>query len=71
VVERHGVAIMGFSNTAGQLAADALALYPRNLFNFLSAFWHKDAGRPVLDEEIGGAVRLTESGAIVNERLES
>jgi NAD(P) transhydrogenase subunit alpha len=71
VVERHGVATMGFSNTAGQLAADASALYARNLFNFLSALWHKDASRPVLDEEIGAVVRLTKGGAIVNERLKS
>ncbi|MEB3415440.1 Re/Si-specific NAD(P)(+) transhydrogenase subunit alpha [Alteriqipengyuania sp. WL0013] len=68
-VERHGVKIIGFSNTAGHLAADASALYARNLYNFLSAFWDKDAGRPVLDEEIGDAVRLTKDGQVVNERL--
>ncbi|WJY18764.1 Re/Si-specific NAD(P)(+) transhydrogenase subunit alpha [Alteriqipengyuania flavescens] len=68
-VERHGVKIIGFSNTAGHLAADASALYARNLYNFLSAFWDKDAGRPVLDEEIGDAVRLTRDGKVVNERL--
>ena len=68
-VVRHGVKIVGYSNTAGHLAADASALYARNLFNFLSAFWDKEAGRPVLDEEIGDAVRLTQGGKIVNERL--
>ena len=71
VVERHGVKIMGYSNTAGLLAADASALYARNLYNFLSAFWDKEQGRPVLDEEIGDAVRLTQGGAIVNERLKA
>jgi len=69
VVERHGVKIMGFSNTPTTLAADASALYARNLYNFLSAFWDKKQGRPVLDEEIGNAVRLTHGGAVVNERL--
>ena len=69
VVERHGVKIMGYANTAGMLAADASALYARNLFNFLSAFWDKEQGRPVLDEEIGNAVRLTQGGAVVNERI--
>ncbi|OYW45278.1 MAG: NAD(P) transhydrogenase subunit alpha [Sphingomonadales bacterium 32-68-7] len=68
-VQRHGVTIIGYSNTAGHLAADASALYARNLFNFLSAFWDKEQGKPVLDEEIGDAVRLTRGGAIVNERI--
>lgn len=68
-VERHGVTIIGFSNTAGQLAADASALYSRNLYNFLSAFWDEEAGKPVLDEEIGDAVRLTQGGKVVNQRL--
>jgi NAD(P) transhydrogenase subunit alpha len=66
---RHGVKIMGWSNTAAHLPADASALFSRNLFNFLSAFWDKDAGRPVLDEEIGGAIRLTQGGAVIHPRL--
>ena len=69
VVEKHGVKIMGWSNTPAHLAADASALFARNLYNFLSAFWDKDAGRPVLDEEIGNAVRLTLGGKVVHERL--
>jgi NAD(P) transhydrogenase subunit alpha len=68
-VERHGVTLMGFANTANQLAADASALFARNLYNFLSAFWDQEQGRPVLDEEIGDAVRLTRGGEIVNERI--
>ena len=69
VVEKHGVKIMGYANAANLLAADASALFSRNLYNFLSAFWDKDTGKPVLDEEIGDAVRLTRGGEIVNERL--
>ncbi|KLI63224.1 NAD(P) transhydrogenase subunit alpha [Aurantiacibacter marinus] len=69
VVEKHGVKIIGYSNTAAHLAADASALFSRNLFNFLNAFWDAEAGKPVLDEEIGDAVRLTQGGEIVNERL--
>ena len=68
-VEKHGVKIIGYSNTAGHLAADASALFARNLYNFLSAFWDTEAGKPVLDEEIGDAVRLTQGGKVVNERL--
>jgi H+-translocating NAD(P) transhydrogenase subunit alpha len=69
VVERHGVKIAGYANTAAKLPSDASALYARNLYNFLSAFWDKDTGRPVLDEEIGDAVRLTRGGQVVNARL--
>ncbi|WP_288457457.1 NAD(P) transhydrogenase subunit alpha [uncultured Sphingomonas sp.] len=69
VVERHGVRIVGHRNVAGRLPADASALFARNLYNFLSTFWDKDAGKPVLDDEIGDAVRLTKDGAVVNPRL--
>ena len=68
-VVKHGVKIIGANNMAGTLAADASALFSRNLFNFLSAFWDKDAGKPILDEEIGNAVRLTQGGKVVNARL--
>ena len=69
VVEKHGVKIIGYSNTPAQLPADASALFSRNLFNFLNAFWDTEAGKPVLDEEIGDAIRLTQGGKVVNERL--
>ena len=69
IVEKHGVKIVGAKNMAGTMAADASALFSRNLFNFLSAFWDKDKGAPVLDEEIGDAVRLTKDGKVVSARL--
>ena len=70
-VVKHGVNIIGYSNTPAHLAADTSALFSRNLFNFLSAFWDKEAGRPVLpdDDEITAAIRLTKNGKVVNERL--
>ncbi len=69
VVLKHGVKIIGYANTPAHLAADTSALYARNLYNFLSAFWDKEAGKPVLDEEIGNAIRLTQGGKVVSERL--
>lgn len=69
IVVRHGVKIVGHRNVASRLPADASALFSRNLYNFLSTFWDKDTGRPVLDEEIGDAVRLTRAGQVVNARL--
>jgi NAD(P) transhydrogenase subunit alpha len=67
----HGVTIIGASNLARSLAADSSALFARNLYNFLSAFWDKEQGRPVLpdDDEIVKAIRLTRDGNVVNERL--
>ena len=71
VVVKHGVKIIGYANTPAHLAADTSALFARNLFNFLSAFWDKEAGQPVLpdDDEITAAIRLTKDGKVVNERL--
>ena len=68
-VVKHGVTIIGAKNITSLLAADASALFARNLYNFLSAFWDKEGGAPVLDDEIGNAIRLTQGGKIVHERL--
>jgi NAD(P) transhydrogenase subunit alpha len=70
-VVKHGVTIIGAANLARTLAADASGLFARNLYNFLSAFWDKEQGRPVLpdDDEIVKAIRLTQGGEVVNERL--
>ena len=58
-------------NLARSLAADASALFARNLYNFLSAFWDKEAGKPVLpdDDEMVKGTRLTRGGKVVHERL--
>jgi H+-translocating NAD(P) transhydrogenase subunit alpha len=70
-VTKHGVTIIGATNLARSLAADSSALFARNLFNFLSAFWDKEQGRPMLpdDDEIVQGIRLTQGGKIVSERL--
>jgi len=71
IVVKHGVKIVGYSNTPAHLAVDTSALFSRNLYNFLSAFWDKEAGKPVLpdDDEITAAIRLTKDGKVVNDRL--
>jgi NAD(P) transhydrogenase subunit alpha len=70
-VEKHGVTIIGAANLARSLAADASALFARNLYNFLAAFWDKDQARPVLpdDDELVKGIRLTHGGKVVQERL--
>ncbi|MGQ0589502.1 MAG: NAD(P)(+) transhydrogenase (Re/Si-specific) subunit alpha, partial [Sphingosinicella sp.] len=71
VVERHGVRIVGHRNVPSRLAADASALYSRNLFNLLSAFWDAEAKAVKLpdDDEIVLGARLTKDGKVVNDRL--
>ena len=69
VVVKHGVKIIGANNLPSTMAADASALFSRNLFNFLSAFWDKESNTVTLDDEIGNAIRLTQGGKVVNERL--
>ena len=70
-VERHGVKIIGAVQLARSLAADASALFARNLYNFLAAFWDKDSGALSLpdEDEIVKAIRLSRDGGIVHERL--
>jgi len=70
-VVKHGVTIVGAANLARSLAADSSALFARNLYNFLSAFWDKEANAPMLpdDDEIVKGVRLTQGGKVVHERL--
>ncbi|MBB5985626.1 NAD(P) transhydrogenase subunit alpha [Sphingobium lignivorans] len=71
IVERHGVKIVGHRNVPSRLAADAAALFSRNLYNFLSAYWDKERNAPDLpdEDEIVKGIRLTQGGQIVNERL--
>jgi len=68
VVVRHGVKIVGHRNVPSRVAADASALYARNLYNFISAFWDKDSKTLTLDsaDEIVAGVTLTRAGAVVH-----
>ena len=70
-VERHGVKLIGAVQLSRTLAADSSALYARNLYNFLSAFWDQDSNAPQFpaDDEIVQAVRLSEGGKVTNPRL--
>ena len=43
------------------------ALFARNLYNFLSAFWDQEAGKPILpdDDEIIQALRVAPAPQLV------
>ena len=71
IIVKHGVKIVGHRNVPSRLATDASALFARNLFNFFSAFWDKEAKAPVFpdDDEIVQGVRVTMGGKVVSERL--
>ena len=72
VVETSGgVKIVGHRNVPSRVPFDASALYARNLFNFVSAFWDKEAGKPVWnrEDEIVKGVMLSEGGAAVHKVL--
>ena len=70
-VEKRGVSVIGAAQLARSLPADSSALFARNLYNFLSAFWDADKKAPQLpeDDEIVQAIRLTSGGKVVSERL--
>ncbi len=68
----NGVKIVGIANLPGRIAADASALYSRNLFAFVQLLIG-DGGslQPEGDDEILSAARITHAGAIVHSALKS
>ena len=68
VVEKHGVSIVGHKNVPGRLAANASALYAKNLLSFVQLVIDNDKKKVVLntEDEIIAGVLLTDSGAIVH-----
>ena len=70
-VVRHGVTLLGYSNTPSHLATESSSLYARNLHNFIAAYWNREHLALELpdDDEIVQGVRLTRGGAIVHPRL--
>lgn len=68
-ITKNGVKIVGWSNMAGRIAADASALYARNLVAFLGLLI-KDGSLVVdLEEEILKAAVVTHAGTVVHEGL--
>ncbi len=67
VTTANGVQIVGWSNLPGRIAADASALYARNLFAFVGLLV-KDGGLAIdLEDEILKASVVTNGGAVVHE----
>ena len=70
-VEKHQVTILGAKDMASSMAADSSALFSRNLYNFINAFWTDGSDTPIFpdDDEIVQGVRVTKGGKVVSERL--
>ena len=71
VVVKHGVRIVGHQNVPGRLAADASALYARNLFNLLQLMIDADSKSLNIDwdDEIIKGICVTHDGAVVHPAL--
>lgn len=66
-VEHQGVLIIGHTNMPARVAADASALYARNLYNFIATLMVKDKTLAIQwDDELIKGTMLTREGAIVH-----
>ena len=66
-VVRHGVTLIGYSNLPAMLAADASALYARNVLNFIALLPDPSTGALTInreDEILAGALVVLD-GAVV------
>jgi NAD(P) transhydrogenase subunit alpha len=67
IVVKNGVKIVGYANLPAQVAADASALYARNVLNFLALSLNAKTGEFAVpkDDEIIKATLVCENGAVV------
>jgi NAD(P) transhydrogenase subunit alpha len=66
VVVKHGVTLVGHTNLPALAAADASALYARNLLDFLKLILDKDGGLAInRDDEIVAACLMTHGGEVI------
>ncbi|WP_332659977.1 Re/Si-specific NAD(P)(+) transhydrogenase subunit alpha [Brevundimonas sp.] len=67
VTTANGVQIVGHTNLPGRIAADASALYAKNLVAFVGLMIVDGALAPDLEDEILKAAAVTHGGAVVHE----
>ena len=66
----NGVTMVGWPNLPGRIAADASALYARNLLAFAGLLIRDGALAPDAEDEILQASRITADGAVVHPNLQ-
>ena len=67
VVVKHGVKLIGYSNLPAMVAADASALYARNLLNFINLIVDPKTGELKIDREdeiVKGSIVCADGAAI-------
>jgi NAD(P) transhydrogenase subunit alpha len=71
VVEKYGVKIVGYTNVPSRLAADASALYARNIYNFIELMVDKEAKQLKLnwEDKILADTCIVRDGEIVHPAL--
>ena len=71
IITENGVIIVAHLNVASTLAADASALYAKNLLNFLSPLVNEQKNGLNIDweDKIITGTLLTKDGEVVHERL--
>ncbi len=71
VVEKDGVKIVGYANVPSRLAADASALYARNLYNFVELLVDKEEKKLAVDweDQIVADTCIIRDGKIVHPAL--
>jgi len=73
VVEYNNVKIIGYSNYASRVSADASNLYAKNILNFVKLLFDKDSKsiKVNLEDEILKSSAITQEGYIVNQVIGS
>lgn len=71
ITNAHGVTIIGHTNTPSRLAADASALYAKNIMNFINLIYDAETKSMNIDwkDEIVQGITLTKDGKIVHPNL--
>ncbi|MFM1806512.1 MAG: hypothetical protein RL212_771 [Pseudomonadota bacterium] len=68
VVVKHGVKLIGYTNLASMVAADASALYARNLMDFMKLIINKEAQLAIpTDDDIVTACLMCQSGQVIRQ----
>ncbi len=73
VVVVHDVTILSYENVPSLVPVDASALYAKNVLNFLTPMWDKEAGQLKIDtqDEIIAGTLVTHQGQVVHPALKS